>query len=91
MSSSSSTTFISILCSTLALNFIPTSSFVVYQQSYSMLYFINSSSVLQADNVLDQLMMTNPNSMINSQSSKRSHNQRILMSIQSDESLFFRG
>jgi hypothetical protein len=82
MSGSSSTTFISILCSTLALNFIPTSSFVAYQQSYSMLYFVNSSAVLQSDSVLDQLMMTNINMLINSK--QNSNKKRLLMSIQSD-------
>jgi hypothetical protein len=82
MSGSSSTTFISILCSTLALNFIPTSSFVVYQQSYSMLYFVNSSAVLQSDSVLDQLMMTNINMLINSK--QNLNKKRLLMSIQSD-------
>jgi hypothetical protein len=34
-------------------NFIPCFMFMVYQQSYSSLYFINASSLLQTDQFLE--------------------------------------
>jgi hypothetical protein len=76
-------------------NFLSSGLFLLYQQSYSTMYFVNSSSVLQTDQYLSEALNKNFNFYLNSQknknSSKAKYQSRLLVTLQGDVSLFSRG
>ena len=66
LSSISDTVFYFNLISSLSsMNILSSLSFISYEQSYSMLYFINASLVGQIDLVLSSMLRRNINYYIN--------------------------
>lgn len=68
---------------------------MLYQQSYSTLYYINASSLLHNDQYLNEALDKNLNFYLNSRvtkvNSSRMHYSRLLVTFQNDMSLFSRG
>ena len=69
---------------------------MIYQQSYSVLYFVNTSILLQTDQYLEEALDKNINFYLNSKVSKgngssKAHYSRLLVTLQNDMSLFGKG
>jgi hypothetical protein len=64
-SSSDSVLYFSSIASVTSGNVISAGLFLLYQQSYSTLYFINSSAVLQTSSLLKKSLSSNPNFFLN--------------------------
>jgi len=85
-----SVNYFSFIGGTAIFNFMTPVMLITYQQLYSNFYYVNSSSVMQTDWVLNDYSKTNPNTFIKSVPKKNDPFVRLL-TYQSDQSLYMRG
>lgn len=93
-SSSDSALYTAGVASVLSGNFLPAVMFMLYQQSYSLVYFLNSSAVLQTDQYAKETLSKNLNFYLNTKDVNNEtiiRYSRLLVTLQNDLSLFSRG
>jgi hypothetical protein len=93
IASTESIVYMTVLVSVISVNFVPMISFVGYLQAYSSFYYLNSSAVMQTDVVLASYTKINPVTYYRTFSNPYNFapTQRLLLTTQTDESLYFRG
>lgn len=64
-SSSDSVFYLNVVAGLGSANILTGAAFILYEQSYSNLYFVNSSIVLQSDLVLKEMLNRNLNFYLN--------------------------